>query len=249
MLFIAIGGILFVNCANRTIIFEENFDGKVLNETHWNYELGNGCPDNCGWGNNERQKYTKTNAKLENGNLIITATKEGTDYFSSRITTKNKIEFQYGTVEVRAKLPVGYGVWPAIWMLSADIDEKGWPLCGEIDIMEYVGREPHIVYNTLHTNDSHGNSKNSKKTQIEDLEQGFHIYKMSWTKEKIEFYVEDQLLYTFQPEERTEDIWPFDKPYFLIINLAIGGNFGGPQVDDSIFPQEFSIDYIKVYNN
>lgn len=240
---------IFTSCSKEdsTIIFEEDFNGTSINEVHWNYELGDGCPNKCGWGNNERQKYTKSNARVQDGKLIITATKEGENYFSSRLTTKDKIEFQYGTVEARAKLPTGTGIWPAFWMLGADITEKGWPLCGEIDIMEYVGREPGTVYTTLHTQDSHGNSKNSKKTPISNIEDGFHVYKLDWTQDKMDFYVDNQLLYTFNPEERTEEIWPFDKPFFLIVNLAIGGNFGGPEVDDTIFPQEYVIDYIKVY--
>lgn len=233
----------------RTYIFEEHFDGTALNETYWNYELGDGCPKKCGWGNNERQKYTKQNAQVKDGHLVITATKEGDHYYSARLTTKNKVEFQYGTVEVRAKLPKGKGLWPAIWMLGHDINEKGWPLCGEIDIMEYVGREPNTTFSTLHTKDSHGNSKNSKKTVIQDLEQGFHIFKLNWSQDKMDFFVDDELHYTFKAEERTEAVWPFDKPFFLILNLAVGGNFGGPEVDDSIFPREFVVDYVKVYQD
>ncbi|HRV54040.1 MAG TPA: glycoside hydrolase family 16 protein [Mangrovimonas sp.] len=243
--------LLFSSCSKNgpKIVFEENFDGTSLNENVWNYELGNGCPNKCGFGNNERQTYTKQNAQVEDGYLTITATKEGDNYYSARLNTKDKIEFQYGTVEVRAQLPTGKGMWPAVWMLGHDISEKGWPLCGEIDIMEYVGREPNTAFNTLHTQDSHGNSKNSKKTVIQDLEQGFHVYKLNWSQDKMDFFVDDELLYTFKAEERTEAIWPFDKPYFLILNLAVGGNFGGPEVDDSIFPREFVVDYVKVYQD
>jgi beta-glucanase (GH16 family) len=181
----------------KTLIFEEQFDGTTLNEANWNYELGNGCPNICGWGNNERQIYTKENSSLRDGHLVITASKEDAVYKSTRITTKDKVEFQYGTIEVRAKLPLGHGLWPAIWMLGHDISDIGWPACGEIDIMEYVGRAPHEIHTT--------------------------------------------------PVIKNDKTWPFNKPFFIILNLAIGGNFGGPDVDDSIFPQEFIIDYVKVF--
>lgn len=231
------------------LIFEEHFNESFLNLDSWNYELGDGCPNLCGWGNNEKQIYTKQNVKINDGNLIITATKNGEKYHSSRITTKNKIEFQYGTIEVRAKLPKGQGVWPAIWMLGNDIDAKSWPACGEIDIMEYVGRKPHEIHTTLHTPDSYGNSKNTKVTFNKNIENGFHVYKTNWTENKIQFYIDDELVYTFSPEVKDDKIWPFNKPYFIILNMAIGGNFGGHDVDDTIFPQEFIIDYVKVFEN
>ena len=229
------------------LIFEEQFDGQTLNETNWNYELGNGCPNICGWGNNERQYYTKENVVVKDGHLIITATKDSL-YQSGRITTSKKFEFQYGIIEVRAKLSTGKGIWPAIWMLGSNISEVGWPKSGEIDIMEYVGKKPHEIHSTMHTQDSHGQSKNTKITTIQDIEEGFHVYKARWTKDAIEFFIDDQLTYTFSPEVKDENTWPFDQPFYVILNMAVGGNFGGPEVDDSIFPQEFSVDYIKVYD-
>lgn len=233
---------------SKQIIFEDHFDGTTLNESSWNYELGDGCP-NCGWGNNERQLYTKENVSVRDGNLVITATKDSALYHSGRITTANKVEFQYGTIEVRAKLPLGQGLWPAIWMLGNDIGTIGWPSCGEIDIMEYVGKNPHEIHTTLHTQASHGNSINTKVTTIETIEDGSHVYKCNWTKDKIEFFIDGSLVYTFNPEIKNDNTWPFDKPFYILLNLAIGGNFGGPEVDDSIFPKEFIIDYVKVYKN
>lgn len=236
----------FSQKTDRKLVWEENFDGKTLNEKNWNFEIGNGCP-NCGWGNNERQLYSKENHQLVDGNLIITAKKNGDQYSSTRITTKGKKEFQYGYIEARAKLPVGQGIWPAFWMLGSNIDKVGWPKCGEIDILEYVGREPDMVFTSLHTQDSHGNTVNTKKTKFEDIEEGFHTYAVDWNQDKMDFYVDGNLVYTFQPENKTEAIWPFNQPYYILVNMAIGGNFGGPEVDDSIFPQEFIIDYIRVY--
>ena len=234
------------NTNAQKLIFEEQFEGDHLNESVWNYELGNGCPNICGWGNNERQHYTKKNVSLMDGHLVITATKDSL-YESGRITTKDKFEFQYGTIEVRAKLPTGNGLWPAIWMLGSNISEVGWPKCGEIDIMEYVGKKPHEIHTTLHTADSYGQSKNTKITTINTIEEGFHIYKANWTKDAIEFFIDGKSVYTFSPNEKDKKVWPFDQPFYIILNLAIGGNFGGPQVDDSIFPQEFLIDYVKVF--
>lgn len=241
--------LVFVGCAPHEpkLIFEEQFEGNVLNDSIWNYQLGDGCPNLCGWGNNEPQIYTKENARVENGFLIISATKDSTGYKSARLTTKDKFNFQYGTIEARLQLPKGQGLWPAFWMLGSDIDEVGWPKSGEIDIMEYVGREPHILYTSLHTPDSHGNTINSKKTTFENLEEGFHTYKAEWTKDFIKFYMDDQLVYTFSPEVKDASTWPFNKQFYVLLNMAIGGNFGGPEIDDTIFPQDYIIDYIKVY--
>lgn len=237
----------FAQVGTRKLVWEEHFDEKSLNEKTWNIELGDGCP-NCGWGNNERQLYTADNHKIEKSCLVITAKKEADNkYTSTRITTKGKKEFQYGRFEARAKLPVGQGIWPAFWMLGSNIDQVGWPMCGEIDILEYVGKEPNMVFTSLHTQDSHGNTINTKKTKIESIEEGFHLYAIEWTPDKIEFFVDAKLVYTFQPELKTQAVWPYNQPFYFIINMAIGGNFGGPEVDDAIFPQKFYIDYIKVY--
>ena len=232
--------------AQKTLVWQDDFNGKILDENKWNFELGDGCP-NCGWGNNERQLYTRDNHVLRDGHLIISAKKDGAKYTSTRITTKGKAQFEYGRFEARAKLPVGHGIWPAFWMLGANISEVGWPQCGEIDILEYIGREPDMVFTSLHTKDSHGNTVNTRKTRFDDIEEGFHIYAAEWDKDKIAFFVDDKLVYTFSPEKKTADTWPFNQPFYLILNMAIGGNFGGPKVDDTIFPQEFIIDYVRVY--
>ena len=155
--------IVFASCKDeRQLVWEENFENNQLNEEYWNFDQGDGCPHLCGWGNNERQFYTKKNHTLEDGKLKITTRLEDGTYTSTRITTKGKKEFQYGKIEIKAKLPLGKGLWPAFWMLGANIDEVGWPLCGEIDILEYVGREPESIFTTLHTADSHGNSSFGK---------------------------------------------------------------------------------------
>ena len=247
----AIFGYLFILALSspalaQEIIFEENFEGDQLNMQHWNYEEGDGCPDLCGWGNNERQVYDRKYVAVEDGNLVITAVKEGDDYFSGKINSKDKVEFQYGVIEVRAKVADGQGIWPAIWMLGHDINEVGWPASGEIDIMEYVGREPNTLYTTLHYPAHHGENASSKKVHVEDIEEGFHTYKTVWSEKNIKFFMDDELVHTFVPKEYNKEYYPFQKPFYFLLNMAVGGNFGGPEVDDSIFPKKFYIDYIKV---
>lgn len=238
---------LTMSCSvNSQVILEENFTGDKLNMDYWSYEEGDGCPDVCGWGNNERQIYDRNYVEVKDGNLVITAVKEGDTYYSGKINSKDKVEFQYGIIEVRAKLAKGQGLWPAIWMLGNDIGEVGWPASGEIDMMEYVGREPHTIYTSLHTPASHGETINSKKTIVEDIEDGFHTYKTVWTTDDIKFFIDDKLVYTFIPKVYDDEHYPYRKPFYLLLNMAIGGNFGGPEVDDSIFPAKFYIDYLKV---
>lgn len=231
----------------RKLVWQEDFKASQLDESVWNYELGDGCPNICGWGNNERESYTKENHQLHKGNLVIEARKESGKYTSTRITTKGKKEFLYGRIECRAKLPVGKGIWPAFWMLGSNIDAKGWPKCGEIDILEYVGRDPHQVYTTLHTQDGHGDRGHGKRTEIHEIEQGFHVFAVDWSKDKMDFFVDEKLVFTYNPQPKNEDSWPYNQPFYIIVNMAVGGNFGGPDVDDTIFPQSFIVDYIRVY--
>ena len=236
-----------LNAQDVELVWEENFNGSDLEMASWNFETGDGCPLLCGWGNNERQIYTKKNHRVKDGLLYISAKKEGDRYTSSKITTQGKKEFQYGKIELRAKLPLGKGLWPAFWMLGSNTKSVGWPRCGEIDILEYVGKEPEYIFTSLHTPASHGKTINTRKDRVEGIEEGFHTYAINWSAESIEFLIDGNSFYTFSPKIKNEEIWPFDKPFYMILNLAIGGNFGGPEVDDSIFPQEFVIDYIRVY--
>ncbi|WP_224491272.1 glycoside hydrolase family 16 protein [Robertkochia flava] len=236
-------------CGAQELVLFEDFSGDTLNEEVWNVIQGNGCPDLCGWGNNELQVYTDTNHELRDGKLVITARKEGEKHTSTRLNTKGKLEFQYGTVEIRAQLPRGKGLWPAFWMLGSNIDTVGWPACGEIDILEYVGREPGMVFTSLHTTSSHGNTVNTKKTALENIEEGYHDYSMTWTPEHISFSVDGETVYKYSPELKNNATWPFDQPYYLLVNLAIGGNFGGHEVDDTIFPASYVIDHIKVWQD
>ncbi|WP_158974073.1 family 16 glycosylhydrolase [Cellulophaga sp. L1A9] len=247
LIFILMSGL---SCANKKgLVWEENFNGNTLNESVWNYELGDGCPELCGWGNNEKQIYTRKNHQVKDGFLHINIKKVDSTYTSTRITTKGNKEFKYGRIEARAKLPLAKGLWPAFWMLGSNISEVGWPLCGEIDILEYIGRKPNTIFTTLHFDEQYGENAYTKTTTINGIEDGFHIYAVHWSPDKIIFFVDDVKMFEYKPDHKTKKNWPFNQPFFIILNTAVGGNLGGDTIDDSIFPQKFIIDYIKVYEH
>lgn len=224
--------------------------------------------------NREVQYYTANrpeNARVEAGRLIIEARREryptarpapgATDwrrqefagYTSASLTTQGRADWLYGRVEVRAKLPSGRGVWPAIWMLGTNLPSVGWPRCGEIDIMEYVGFESHTIHANIHTaryNHVRGTGKGSR-LRVEAPFAGFHVYAMEWHPDRIDFFVDDRKFFTYEKEPEADiEAWPFDQPHYLILNLAIGGAWGGQQgIDEGIFPQRFEIDYVRVYRH
>ncbi|HAG16238.1 MAG TPA: hypothetical protein DCG69_06895 [Bacteroidales bacterium] len=231
------------------LIWSDEFNNDGAPSTsNWNYDIGAG-----GWGNGELQYYTSRSENViqQSGNLVITAKKElynGSSYTSARLKTQGKFSFTYGKVEVCAKLPSGIGVWPAIWMLGDNITSLGWPACGEVDIMEYWGYIPNVVSSALHTPSSYGNTINHHSYNLPTAEEEFHVYGMEWTTTQIRFYVDGILHYTYAPSVLNNDTWPYINNQFIILNLAIGGNTdGGQGVDDNIFPQQFLIDYVRVY--
>ena len=231
-----------------TLVWSDEFDGTTLNLDNWSYELGDGCPNLCGWGNNELQEYTVDNHRLEDGMLIISAKKgSNSNYTSTRIKTKGKQEFQYGRIEARVKVPSGAGMWPAFWALGNDIETNSWPNCGEIDIVEYVGKNPGQIFTSVHTPSSYGNTVNSMITNVPNVEEDFHNYAVEWNENFIDFFFDDTRVYSYSVQTKNQNTWPFNKPFFLIINLAIGGNFGGPVANNIQFPREFIIDYVRVY--
>ncbi len=248
-------GYLPVQAQYKQLVWADEFNGKGLPDTtKWNYDMGKGCPNNCGWGNNELQYYTNQgNARVENGFLMIEAKKEkmgGAEYSSARMATKFKGDWKYGRIEVRAQLPAGRGMWPAIWMLPTDWTYGGWPKSGEIDIMENVGYWPDSVLSTVHTNAFNG-MKGTQKTQglnYKDISTAFHVYSMEWEADEIRFYVDKALCNRFKNTHKNVDEWPFDQRFHLLLNIAVGGNWGGKYgVDDSIFPQKMLVDYVRVY--
>ncbi|WKK65131.1 glycoside hydrolase family 16 protein [Lutimonas zeaxanthinifaciens] len=237
------------------LVFEDNFSTNgAPDEAKWNYDLEDGCAqseDLCGWGNNEEQWYTdrSDNVRVEDGNLYITAKREsrgGKSYTSARLKTENKYEFTYGRVDVRAKLPSGGGTWPAIWMLGADYETNIWPGCGEIDIMEYVGNDPGKIRSSLHSPSSSGATENTKEVSIENENDEFHLYSVSWTEDQISFYLDGERFYTYYPFQKDNRNWPFNKDQFLIFNIAMGGNLGGA-IDPDFDQAEMVIDYVRVY--
>ena len=231
-----------------SLVWSDEFDATTLNLDNWTYELGDGCPNLCGWGNNELQEYTDDNHRLENGMLIISAKKgSNSNYTSSRIITKGKKEFQYGRIEARVKVPSGAGMWPAFWALGNDIETNSWPNCGEIDIVEYVGKNPGQIFTSVHTPSSYGNTVNSMITNVPNVEEDFHNYAVEWNENFIDFFFDDIRVYTYFVQTKNQNTWPFNKPFFLIINLAVGGNFGGPVASDLVFPRDYFIDYVRVY--
>lgn len=234
---------------NTGLIFSDEFDSPGSpNTSKWGYDIGRG--DN-GWGNGESQYYTDRtdNVKVENGILKITAKKEsyqGAEYTSTRMLTKGKFDFKYGKVEVRAKLPQGGGTWPAIWMLGSNISTVGWPACGEVDIMEHAGNRQGIVQSAMHTPSSYGNTSNLGSQTLADVSTAFHVYAVEWTNEKMIFSVDGVVHYTYNPATKNSSTWPFDDKQFLILNVAMGGTFGGA-IDSAFSQSSMEIDYVRVY--
>ncbi|MEK6780348.1 MAG: glycoside hydrolase family 16 protein [Bacteroidota bacterium] len=241
----------------RKLVWSDEFSNPGQpDSSRWNYDLGDGCPDVCGWGNNELEYYTNDskNVRVENDILIIEAQKDslgGKGFTSTRIISKFKGDWLYGRVEVKAKLPRGKGTWPAIWMLSTDWKYGGWPTSGEIDIMEHVGHDPGVIHGTIHT-ESYNHVKQTQKEgkiTVADAQDAFHIYAIDWSESKMDFYVDEKLYHSVvKGTNDTFKEWPFDQKFHLIMNIAVGGNWGGAQgVDESIWPQKMEVDYVRVY--
>ncbi len=261
---------LFVSCTpsqnskaqssgDYELIWSDEFEYEGHpDSSKWSYDAGDGCPDLCGWGNNELQYYTEDrlkNARVENGNLIIEAHKEdfkSSSYTSARLLTRDRDAWTYGRFEIKAKLPSGRGTWPAIWMLPENWEYGGWPESGEIDIMEHVGHEPERIYATVHT-EAYNHVQGTQDTdtlQVPDAEQNFHVYTLEWTPQTIIWYVDGEQYSSFDNENATYKEWPFDRPFHLILNIAVGGNWGGAEgVDENIWPQQLVVDYVRVYQN
>jgi beta-glucanase (GH16 family) len=243
--------------AFHNMVWSEEFSYTGLpDSTKWGYDVGDGCPANCGWGNNELQYYTAhrpENARVEEGHLVIEAHQEKMGnhaYSSARIVSKHKGDWKYGRIEIRAKLPSGRGVWPAIWMLPTDWAYGGWPRSGEIDIMENVGYLPDSIFGSVHTkffNHIQGTQVTSGR-QSKTLSTSFHLYSIEWTAEKMDFLFDGQRYLTFQNRHEGPDAWPFDQPFHLLMNIAAGGNWGGKMgVDTAVWPQKMLVDYVRVF--
>ncbi|WP_439881722.1 family 16 glycosylhydrolase [Pontibacter sp. MBLB2868] len=266
ILYKAISAFILLNCALpafsqstsfNELVWNDEFEGEgAPNPAYWSYDLGTG---QGGWGNNEVQSYTSqsSNVRRSNGLLVIEANKINGAWTSARIKTQGKYNFTYGRIEYRAKLPKGSGTWPALWMLGESINTKGWPACGEIDVMEHVARDPGKIHATLHTPSSYGNTVNTNSTLVSDYADNFHVYAAEWTPEAIKFFVDNNLFYTYTPVNKDAATWPFNDPQFIIINLAMGGGFGSDPryetngqkngIDPALTTARFEVDYVRVY--
>ncbi|MFD2785740.1 glycoside hydrolase family 16 protein [Hymenobacter rubripertinctus] len=228
-------------------IWADEFNGGALDQATWTYELGGG-----GWGNNELQAYTNStdNVYLTGGNLVIQARRQQSGnnaYTSGRLITKGKRSFQYGRIDVRAKVPKGKGVWPAIWMMGSDIDQNNWPKCGEIDIMELRGSRPTELISTMHFGNSYADrrSKGTTKTVATPLSDDFHTYSVVRSKDLLRFFLDGNLYYTFTGSEASP--FPFNNPFFMLLNVAVGGDFDGDPDASTVLPQQMQVDYVRFY--
>ncbi len=235
---------------NLKLLWADEFNGKELDEKFWNFEIGN----NNGWGNNELEYYKKENTSLKDGHLLIEAKREVISnqfYSSSRITTQNKFDFKYGRVDIRAAMPKGQGLWPALWMLGKNISTVNWPKCGEIDILEMIGGEASGRDNTAHAtahwdnNDKYASYTGSTKLASGKLNDAFHVYSIVWDAKKIAWYLDDVKYHEIDitPEGLSE----FKEAFFLIFNVAVGGNWPGSPDGSTILPQYMVVDYVRVF--
>jgi len=245
--------------AKWRLVWSDEFtgtNGPAVDTTKWGFDIGG-----KGWGNNELQTYTDrtTNAFVRNGLLNIKVLREkftgpdniSREYTSARLLTENKFTQRYGRFEARIKVPYGQGIWPAFWMLGDNIRTAGWPQCGEIDIMEYIGREPFKVFGTLHGpgySGANGLSTTRTLTNGKKVYDDFHTFAIEWEPNVIRFYIDRMLYKTRTPAELPAGAsWVFDRPFFLILNVAVGGNFPGNPDATTVFPQSMQVDYVRVY--
>jgi beta-glucanase (GH16 family) len=236
--------------AGWNLVWHDEFESTELDRTNWTFDIGGN-----GWGNQELQMYTDRpeNIRIEDGILVIEAREEpelvgGRNYSSSRIKTQGLHSWAYGRIEARIKLPHGQGIWPAFWMLGEDLYRKGWPGAGEIDILEFIGREPNRIYATVHAPGYSGGDGVGGSLFVpgDSLRSDFHVYAIEWEENEIRWYFDDQEYFRLTPDD-VPDEWIFDHPFFIILNLAVGGRWPGYPDDTTTFPQFLYVDYVRVY--
>lgn len=232
------------------LIWNDEFNESNINTNDWNFETGGG-----GWGNHELEYYTNStnNAYVSSGNLIIEARKEtigSNNYTSARLNTAGKKQFKYGRIDIRAKLPVAQGIWPALWMLGSNFSSVGWPACGETDIMELVGKNPNQVVGSIHwalANGSSGTYNNAYTLSSGDFSQQFHVFSLLWKENYIQILVDGIAYVTATPANLSSGNWPFNASSFFIFNVAVGGDWPGSPTQNTVFPQRMFVDYIRVF--
>jgi beta-glucanase (GH16 family) len=240
------------------LAWSDEFDGAAgdpPDRAAWTYDIGGG-----GWGNNERQFYTSevANAALDGmGNVLLTArANDGSlachygpcEYTSARLKTKGREEFLYGRVEARIKVPSGFGLWPAFWMLGTDIDEVPWPTSGEIDVMEFVGKRPNEIDGTVHGPGYYGSGGITRAADLgRPVSDEFHVFAIEWLPGRIAWFLDGVQYHEVRADDVLPNAWVFDRPFFILLNLAVGGNRGGPVFPDTPFPASMAVDYVRVY--
>ena len=236
------------------LVWSDEFDGPSLNGSYWSFETGDGCPGLCGWGNNELQYYTSSaeNLFFQDGKMIIEAKQQslgGKAYTSARIKTADKKTFRFGRIDIRAVLPKGKGIWPAFWMMPQASVFGGWPRSGELDIMEMVGHEPGKVHGTLHFGPGPGSTQITKTHTLAsgDFSDAFHVFSIEWQQDVIRWYVDGTLFGTAEKAAFGSATYPFNEQFYLIINLAVGGNWPGAPDASTRFPQYMIVDYVRVF--
>ncbi len=232
-----------------TLTWQDEFDGPEIDAANWTHEIGGN-----GWGNAEDQFYTAEpdNSFIENGRLVIQALeqrKQGKPYTSARLITKDKFAQAYGRFEARIQIPRGQGIWPAFWLLGDDISTVGWPDSGEIDIMENIGREPAMIHGTVHGpgySGANGVGASYNLPDAADFADDFHVYAIEWEPEAIRWYVDDVLFNTVTPDDVAGE-WVYNHPFFILLNVAVGGRWPGYPDETTQFPQRMTVDYVRVY--
>lgn len=235
-----------------SLVWADEFDGTNINTNYWTHEIGNG---DGGWGNNELEYYTdaEENSRIEDGKLVIEARDDSWNdkkYTSARMITKEKFAIGFSRTDIRAKLPYGQGIWPALWMLGNDVDSKGWPACGEIDIMELIGNAPSTSHATVHWGvdfPSHKYVGQSYSLSREKFKDRFHVFSVVREYNQMWFYVDDILIFEFSSKDLQGQPNPFNQQFFYIFNVAIGGNWPGNPDETTVFPQKMEVDYIRVF--
>lgn len=231
------------------LVWSDEFNSEFIDPNNWTYDIGNN-----GWGNQELQNYTANsdNSYTSNEKLVVTALENSPgQYTSARLKSIDLQEYQYGRIDIRAKLPVDAGLWPAIWMLGANFPEVGWPACGEIDIMELVGSNPRRVHGTAHWGPNNGNHQyTGQGISIpfpETFADEFHVFSILWEEDSIQWLLDDEIYYNISPSDMNGQNYPFNQPFFFIINVAVGGQWPGNPTEDTTFPEFMAVDYVRVF--
>lgn len=232
------------------LVWQDEFNGSSINTSNWGFEIGDGCPDLCGWGNNELEYYRAENAWLGDSTLTIEAREEsfgGRDYTSARMISREKQFFQYGRIDIRALMPRGQGMWPALWMLGKNHGSIGWPGCGEIDIMEMIGESESTCYGTAHWDDGQGHASYGQSTAVStySLAEAYHVFSIIWDESSIKWLLDDEVYNELNITD--PQMSEFHQEFWFILNVAVGGNWPGNPDATTVFPQKMKVDYIRVF--